>query len=972
MASYDNDDVPAYEPYEEKRGPDGHVRPITPGVTYIERPDDEWQTDAKGWWDRTDWNWTKEEKQAFADKYDDTVGTIEKVDENIKMCHRFGITLEEFEQSKKGKKHYDEFIAFLGEEDCVLDTIQLNGDCGIGAEGVERLMDCIVAKPSITSLNLMGAQMGVAGAKIIAERLVASGLTKLDISCDDIGDEGAVAIAEAWESGAKLTDLTLVNDEGPIKADGAKAVAKALATLQKAGTCCLENLCLSGNNIGVEGGIAIAEALGEYPKELDIKDNEVGDGAMQAFCDRLSTGETELTSSALHIHWNEIGTEGGIDFAEMLGTGESKLKEIYMCDNEIGPEAVRRFCKAIGKGDLEVLDLRGNPCSVECAKELAMCNHTSDKPLRHLELGLFAIDKEQLEAEERDPGAMFDVSAWFQDAFCSNVFCTDAQSILCEDCEDAFNPDKPPEEGQTVREAAPLPAVNSNKRRAASLKLAARLKAAVLQNAGKNALHADCARYCEAARDQICREGLGAWARLVPSGRRLTHADFQKVLGVLGVGPEGVENPRWCVRALAAAAEGSEARQDRERQLRALGIAGAALDRPDPHTGNTALLIAAAENAVGGRDAPLNQLVEFGADLLAKNKKGQTPLLVAAGKGHADAFRALAWCLERDGKLAEAAILTVTRDRASVLDLIVDRGDAPMLIEALGFADLRALVDLKTRGGDTPLIVAARRGRRDCAAALLDHGAKLEATNAQGHTALHTAAEHGRAPVLEELLARGALTDAVDARGRTARSRPQHLATRARPPPRRWGPREAPDRGREPAATSCAKEIIEISDDDDAAKVDGEVAGTPRKRRDDEVAGAKHLRALQRAEAQLARLARRAIAAVPGDAWNLVAGYGGVTVAVSLRCCSAQLRLGPNVFASVFADATRERFPAMALAVVAANGRESDHEAIYKSLHEAVASRLSPRPLLASLHAALVFGLYVSFDIEFAPVARPF
>ena len=66
----------------------------------------------------------------------------------------------------------------------------------------------------------------------------------------------------------------------------------------------------------------------------------------------------------------------------------------------------------------------------------------------------------------------------------------------------------------------------------------------------------------------------------------------------------------------------------------------------------------------------------------------------------------------------------------------------------------------------------------------------------------------------------------------------EHLATRARPPPRRWGPREAPDRGREPAVTSSAKEIIEISDDEDAAKVDGEVAGTPRKRRDDEVAGA--------------------------------------------------------------------------------------------------------------------------------------
>ncbi|KAH8062464.1 extracellular ligand-gated ion channel [Aureococcus anophagefferens] len=346
---------------------------------------------------------------------------------------------------------------------------------------------------------------------------------------------------------------------------------------------------------------------------------------------------------------------------------------------------------------------------------------------------------------------MFDVSAWFQDAFCSNVFCTDAQSILCED---AFNPDKPPEEGQTVREAAPLPAVNSNKRRAASLKLAARLKTAVLQNAGKNALHADCARYCEAARDQICREGLGAWARLVPSGHRLTHADFQKVLGVLGVGPEA-SRTRAGARA-AAAAEGSEARQDRERQLRALGIAGAALDRPDPHTGNTALLIAAAENAVGGRDAPLNQLVEFGADLLAKNKKGQTPLLVAAGKGHADAFRALAWCLERDGKLAEAAILTVT-GTASVLDLIVDRGDAPMLIEALGFADLRALVDLKARRRHA----AHRRQRRarDCGGA---PGPRREARGDE-RPGPH-GAPHGRGarPRARPRGARAGATDVVD------------------------------------------------------------------------------------------------------------------------------------------------------------------------------------------------------------------
>lgn len=472
------------EPWN-RPGRDGHARPVKDDVTYIDAvpEEDGYVCEVKGWWDRTDWNWTKEEKQAFADKYDDTVGTIEKVDENIKMCHRFGISLEEFEADKidynifgKPKKcaidqdylfcakhmrdfietartgvtcdqtctrqllhcwgtikphHYDEFIAFLKTDDCILETIQLMGDTAIGAapveRGVERLMECVVAKPLITNLQLMGAKLGVEGTRIVADALVASGLTQLDISCDCIGDEGAALIARAWEAGTRLTHLTLVNDDGPIKVEGAKALASALTNLQKAGTCCLFSLNLQGNKIGVAGCNAIAAALGEFPEELDIKDNFIGDGCAAGLADAMGSGrsslkfldliQNDLTKDAarilapsfktskvecLHIHWNEIGTAGGLDFADMLATGESQLKELYLCDNEIGPEAVRRFCKAIGQGQLEVLDLMGNPCSVECAKELAMCNHTADKPLKHLELGLFSIEKEQLEAEERE------------------------------------------------------------------------------------------------------------------------------------------------------------------------------------------------------------------------------------------------------------------------------------------------------------------------------------------------------------------------------------------------------------------------------------------------------------------------------------------------------------------------------------------------------------------------------------------
>ena len=86
---------------------DGHARPVKDDVTYTDAvpEEDGYVCEVKGWWDRTDWNWTKEEKQAFADKYDDTVGTIEKVDENIKMCHRFGISLEEFEACRLLQQH---------------------------------------------------------------------------------------------------------------------------------------------------------------------------------------------------------------------------------------------------------------------------------------------------------------------------------------------------------------------------------------------------------------------------------------------------------------------------------------------------------------------------------------------------------------------------------------------------------------------------------------------------------------------------------------------------------------------------------------------------------------------------------------------------------------------------------------------------------------------------------------------------
>jgi ankyrin repeat protein len=70
-----------------------------------------------------------------------------------------------------------------------------------------------------------------------------------------------------------------------------------------------------------------------------------------------------------------------------------------------------------------------------------------------------------------------------------------------------------------------------------------------------------------------------------------------------------------------------------------------------------------------------------------------------------------------------------------------------------------------TRG--TPLHQAARRGSCPVAAALLDHGANVEARDAKGETPLRRAVNCRQAEVVRELVRRGADPHAADNRGVT-------------------------------------------------------------------------------------------------------------------------------------------------------------------------------------------------------------
>jgi hypothetical protein len=82
-------------------------------------------------------------------------------------------------------------------------------------------------------------------------------------------------------------------------------------------------------------------------------------------------------------------------------------------------------------------------------------------------------------------------------------------------------------------------------------------------------------------------------------------------------------------------------------------------------------------------------------------------------------------------------------------------------------------VDAINHDGDTPFIIAVRKGREPLARTLLELGADVNLRNRAKRTALHEAANNGSMPMLKLCLTYRARLDLQDVNGNT----PLHLAT---------------------------------------------------------------------------------------------------------------------------------------------------------------------------------------------------
>lgn len=182
------------------------------------------------------------------------------------------------------------------------------------------------------------------------------------------------------------------------------------------------------------------------------------------------------------------------------------------------------------------------------------------------------------------------------------------------------------------------------------------------------------------------------------------------------------ERERACV--LGAAAGGDLA------ELKAL-----AQDRADFRVtddgGSSPLLLACR----GGHTDCVNLLCTVGADPLARNGEGESPLSVAVELNHVPIVARL---LEADAEPSEGLVMRAVEDGlAGVVGLFG------------GMCGRRA-VDFRAAGarGETPLIAAARLGDEGVVRVLVDCGARVGAVDGVGNTALHAAARAGHTAVV--------------------------------------------------------------------------------------------------------------------------------------------------------------------------------------------------------------------------------
>jgi len=184
-------------------------------------------------------------------------------------------------------------------------------------------------------------------------------LETLDLSFNELEDEGGRALAEALVSGC-LKQLYLAYARlNSVDAPGV-GVEFARALARSAGGANLETLDLAFSDVEASGLLEIAASPHlKNLRKLDLYMNRVGDEALEAF----AMSENFAHLEALLLRYNLLTDRAAVAIAN--SPFSSKLRMLYLQGNRIGDEGARALARSPHLNQLECLFLGDNHLSDE-------------------------------------------------------------------------------------------------------------------------------------------------------------------------------------------------------------------------------------------------------------------------------------------------------------------------------------------------------------------------------------------------------------------------------------------------------------------------------------------------------------------------------------------------------------------------------------------------------------------------------
>ena len=256
----------------------------------------------------------------------------------------------------------------------------------IGPSGGFEICKLLKCKNSQLSwLNLTSNQLADEGAEYLAEALNNNcQLRTLSIANNGISDIGAQHLAEAINNCQLHTLILAANG---ILGIGAEYLAKAIKN-----NCQLHTLGLAHSKISDIGAWHLAEAIKSNNcqlRDLIISGNKISDDGAQYLADAIKINHNCQLSS-LNLETNDISDNGAQCLAEAITNCKCQLRTLNLRANHIKDDGARYLAEAITNCEcqLRTLNLEANCITDIGAQHLAAANNNNNSRQYTLELSL--------------------------------------------------------------------------------------------------------------------------------------------------------------------------------------------------------------------------------------------------------------------------------------------------------------------------------------------------------------------------------------------------------------------------------------------------------------------------------------------------------------------------------------------------------------------------------------------------------